>query len=924
MAMTVQKSFHGLEPDPFQLKAFESIDKNQSVFVTAPTGSGKTLIAEYAIENALSRNLRVIYTSPLKALSNQKFREFQKKYGVERVGIITGDVSHQPYADIVVMTTEILRNFLYGHEEGEEELIFDVAWVIFDEIHYIKDPLRGMVWEEALMLLPPEIRVVCLSATVGNAKEFGEWLSKVREESVRVIVETKRPVPLANYVFWGAGRPLLKIPTGEARLPPEVETILREEQEEIRLTKKDFQYLMNYLDESDLLPALLFVFSRKGTEKAINLLIDLDVDLLDDVKERATIFEELTKFELSLPEDVRRLKQLLDLKLFLTRGMAVHHAGLLPSVKEFIETLHEQGYIKLMACTETFALGINNPVKTVVFFGMHKYDGQEFRLLKPSEYAQMAGRAGRRGKDEEGVSIVYCDGAPLEDVVSLIQGKIEDLHSQIKPTYSMIINLFPTYGKDGLMYLLQESFGSYMDLKRKEESERRRQNEIRELQRKLEGTKFSCIYPTDVNPPVLVRKYLNMGEEIKRQRRSKNRFKARFKPILRELERMLPMGRVFRDYFGKIGIILEEDFDPMIFDPIRSSILVYHEEKMFCRLALQEISSYSSRRMSPRELRQVLPLSELLSEKDPLQLQEAYENLNEVVRAFFSVKFEEMKQKVNQKADWTPFGPKLEQLLVKVEPLLTDYKNRVEKLEQLLAEREKHPCHGCKELSNHSRLVTEQKKILDRLLDLQNQPEELIESRVRFLDPMISVLKSFGFLTREGKVTPKGALMKLIFNENSMLIAQILHDGVLDGLKVEEKAAVLSTFVYESRYPRDKWVRKKLGESIYGIYRNIVRLDRQISRKEEKLGIPRDFSMRVLSSQLMVPTLRWAKGHGLVESIRGSKVSEGDFIRGMRRLVDLCRQIARSPSFTVEMTEIIELIWRDEVVPPIIGSLKEE
>lgn len=924
MAMTAQKTFHGLEPDRFQLQAFESIDNNQSVFVTAPTGAGKTLIAEYAIEKALSDHRRVIYTSPLKALSNQKFREFQAKYGVENVGIVTGDVSHQPYANIVVMTTEILRNFLYGHEEGEEDLIFDVSWVIFDEIHYIMDPLRGMVWEEALMLLPPEIRVVCLSATVGNAQEFGEWLSTVREERVRVIMEHKRPVPLANYLFWGAGHPLLKVPPVEEPLPTEIESLLDQEQDEIKLTKKDFQFLIHYLDENDLLPALLFVFSRKGTERAINLLIDLDVDLLDDVKERATIFEELTKFELSLPEDVRRLKQLLDLKLFLTRGMAVHHAGLLPRVKEFIESLHERGFIKLMACTETFALGINNPVKTVVFFGVHKYDGQEFRILSPSEYAQMAGRAGRRGMDKEGVSIIYCDGITLVDAVNLIRGKIEDLQSQIRPTYSMIINLFPTYGKEGLMYILQESFGSYMDQRRRKEIQRRRQQEIAELTKKLEETKFSCLYPIDMSPSIFVKKYLNLQDEIKRQQQRINRFHDRFKSIIRDLEKMLPLGRVFRDYFGKIGVILEENFDPMIFDPIASSMLVYHEDKTFCRMALQEISAYSSIRMSPRELRQVLPLSELAREKDPLVLQEAFENLNEVAKAFFSVKFDELKEKSISRSDWTPFEPKLRQLLAKVEPHLNDYKKQVEKMEQLVENRDKHLCHGCKELENHSRLVVTQKHLLERLYEIQNQQDEVVESRIRYLDSIISVLKFFGFLTNDGHITPKGALMKLIFNENNMIIAEILHGGVLDNLNVEEKAAVLSVFVFESRYPRGKWVRKKLGDRLYGIYRDIVRLERQISRKEEKLGIPRDFSSRPLSSQLMVPTLRWAKGYSLVDAIRGSKVSEGDFIRGMRRLVDLCRQIARSPSYSADMVEIIDRIWRDEVVPPIFGSLEEE
>ncbi len=387
---------------------------------------------------------------------------------------------------------------------------------------------------------------------------------------------------------------------------------------------------------------------------------------------------------------------------------------------------------------------------------------------------------------------------------------------------------------------------------------------------------------------------------------------------------MLPIGRVFKDYFGKIGIILDENFDPMVFDQIASSVLVYHEEKMFCRIALQEISSYSSMRMSPRELRQILPLSELAREKDPLQLQEAYESLNEVARTFFSVKFDEMKQRVLKKSDWTQFDPKLRQLVSKVETLVNDYKKQLERLKQLIEEQGKHPCHGCEELSRHSELVLKQKQLLDRLLELQNQPEEVIESRMRYLDPMISILKSFGFLTKDGRVTPKGALMKLIFNENNMIIAEILHEGILDNLNIEEKAAVLSIFVYESRYPHGKWVRKKLGEDLYGIYRSIMRLERQISRKEEKLGIPRDFVSRPLSSQLMVPTLRWAKGYSLVDAIRGSKVSEGDFIRGMRRLVDLCRQIARSPSYSVEMAEIIDRIWRDEVVPPIIGTLREE
>jgi superfamily II RNA helicase len=437
------------ELDVFQQEAVSAIDAGESVLVAAPTGAGKTVVAEYAVERALENGQRVIYTAPIKALSNQKFRDFRSRYG-DRVGIMTGDVTINGNAPALIMTTEIFRNALF-EESGRFD---DAKYLIFDEVHYINDLERGTVWEESIIFAPPTMQLVCLSATMPNVQELADWITEVRGSTVRVVHESHRPVPLRYHISCG-GR-LVKL--------NQLDDVLKEHARRRKSHSRDRRggrggddrrgrqqrsdaatnHIVDELEEADRLPCVFFCFSRAACEaKAWK---SLRRDLLDDA-ERAqveTLYDELCeRYEIaaeSMSSEFRKL---------VTRGIAFHHAGMLPTLKEVTERLFSSGFIKLLFTTETFAVGINMPARTVAFDSLRKFDGVSFDYMQSREYHQMSGRAGRRGMDEAGY--VYASIDPEEDVYNgvkrVLTGKIERIESRFELAYSAILNLYERVGE---------------------------------------------------------------------------------------------------------------------------------------------------------------------------------------------------------------------------------------------------------------------------------------------------------------------------------------------------------------------------------------------------------------------------------------------------------------------------------------------
>ena len=417
-----RRTFKGYPLYPFQEKAVSAIDAGHSVIVAAPTGAGKTLIAEYAIEKALREGKRIVYTSPVKALSNQKYRDFTAAYP-DHVGIMTGDVTLNPGASVLIMTTEIFRNTLFEDPARLE----GIQHVIFDEIHYLDDWDRGTVWEESLIFAPESIGVIALSATISNLEEFAGWIQAIRNQPMELVRTSKRPVPLDHSLFTGEfGIQGLKQIKGALRRPP-------------KGRKKRTFDILDHLQKDKLLPALYFCFSRRACE--VRAKENMHRDLLTGEEHRriSAMFEELAEtFQVAHFKQIGRLRKLVQ------RGIAFHHAGMLPTFKEIVERLFTSGMLKLLFTTETFALGVNMPARSVVFESLRKYNGVGFVPLQTLDYYQMAGRAGRQGIDKKGhvfsnVNLTYDHFSSIHDS---IYGKVEPVVSRFNLAYATLLNLY--------------------------------------------------------------------------------------------------------------------------------------------------------------------------------------------------------------------------------------------------------------------------------------------------------------------------------------------------------------------------------------------------------------------------------------------------------------------------------------------------
>ncbi|WP_017327560.1 RNA helicase [Synechococcus sp. PCC 7336] len=462
MTSAVTPSLQELFPfelDDFQTEAIAALDRNQSVVVCAPTGSGKTLVGEYAIYRAMSLGRRVFYTTPLKALSNQKFRDFGQQFGVENVGLLTGDVSINRDAPVVVMTTEIFRNMLYGTAIGEVGTSLEgVQAVILDECHYMNDRQRGTVWEESIVYCPPSIQLAALSATVANSGQLTDWLNAVHGPTV-LVDSDYRPVPLEfSFVNSKGMFPLLEEKDGKivgnSRLKTRRPQKLQRRDQ--RPQGPDIARVVEHLRSRDMLPAIYFIFSRRGCDSAIATLGD--ADLLTSATEREALKAQIDRFCRETPEAIRT-QQLEPLY----RGIAAHHAGILPAWKALIEALFQQGLIKIVFATETLAAGINMPARTTVISSLSKRTDDGHRLLTASEFLQMSGRAGRRGKDE--IGYVVTVQSPFEgarEAAYLATSEADPLVSQFTPSYGMVLNLLQTHSLERTKELIERSFGQYL------------------------------------------------------------------------------------------------------------------------------------------------------------------------------------------------------------------------------------------------------------------------------------------------------------------------------------------------------------------------------------------------------------------------------------------------------------------------------
>ncbi|MFM8305332.1 MAG: DEAD/DEAH box helicase, partial [Actinomycetota bacterium] len=462
----------GLTLDPFQVDACAAVDAGRSVLVAAPTGSGKTLVAEYAIEAALDRGAKAFYTTPLKALSNQKFTDFAQRYGRDRVGLLTGDNTIRGEAPVVVMTTEVLRNMIYA----DSPTLRGLGVVVLDEVHYLQDRTRGPVWEEVIVHLDHEVPLVCLSATVTNAQEVADWIASVRG-ATDAVVEEQRPVTLRNWYMAGErGRddPVLLptfvgAPDRRSGLQPNPEAqrlagpVPRRhptgKRGRLRTPRRD--EVVELLDQQAMLPAIVFVFSRAGCDQAVDQTRTARVALTTG-SERAEIRRIADAHTAGLADDELAVLGVPAWRDALEAGVAAHHAGLVPPLKEAVEEAFTAGLVKVVYATETLALGVNMPARTVVIEKLTKFTGERHEFLTPGEYAQLTGRAGRRGIDAEGNAVVlWSPFVHFDQVASLAARGSDPLVSAFRPTYNMAANLVARYDRPTAHRLLNLSFAQF-------------------------------------------------------------------------------------------------------------------------------------------------------------------------------------------------------------------------------------------------------------------------------------------------------------------------------------------------------------------------------------------------------------------------------------------------------------------------------
>jgi ATP-dependent RNA helicase HelY len=452
--------------DDFQIAACHAVEEGKGVLVAAPTGAGKTVVGEFAAFSALAQGKKCFYTTPIKALSNQKFQEFVERFGEDRVGLLTGDTNVNSEAEVLVMTTEVLRNMLYANSTTLKNL----GSVVMDEVHYLADKSRGAVWEEVLIHLMESVQVISLSATVSNAEEFGEWLGEVRG-STEVIVSEVRPIPLYQHVL--IGDRLVDLFREQGRINPEILGLEREALRQVRaprhrkerfgdsdnrMTRPD---VIEKLQRENLLPAITFIFSRAGCDAAVKQCLTAGIKLTN-TEERLAIIETAAKYTQNLAEEDLEVLGYREWLVALERGLAAHHAGLLPSFKGAVEELFKRGLVKAVFATETLALGINMPARTVVLEKLTKWNGEAHVSITPGEYTQLTGRAGRRGIDIEGNAVIQW--SPTVDsatAAGLASTRTYPLRSSFTPTYNMSINLIARFGRERAHGSLESSFAQF-------------------------------------------------------------------------------------------------------------------------------------------------------------------------------------------------------------------------------------------------------------------------------------------------------------------------------------------------------------------------------------------------------------------------------------------------------------------------------
>ena len=840
--------------DVFQMRAIEALHGGESVLVAAPTGSGKTVVAEFAVDRALDADKKCFYTTPLKALSNQKFGDLVARLGAAKVGLLTGDNAINGDAPVVVMTTEVLRNMLYERSEALDGLVT----VVMDEVHYLQDPYRGGVWEEVLIHLPLSISVVCLSATISNAEEFGEWIGTLRGVT-RVVIEEKRPVPLEHHYLVGRElHPMHVEQNGQAAPNPYVVSLDREEvryktyyrrgsgtaqhqriprprEGHRRVYVPRREEVAEVLADQGLLPAIYFVFSRAGCARSVEWLMGAGIRLTtSEEAARIRTFAEMRVAWMD-EEDLKTLG-FFDFQDALAAGIAAHHAGMLPVFKETVEELFEAGLVKIVFATETLSLGINMPARSVVIEDLWKFQGERHELLTPGEYTQLTGRAGRRGIDELGHAVVLVQrNVAFERVASLASTRTYELTSSFRPSYNMAVNLVRNYTRDEAHHLLNSSFAQFLadrgvvTLERELERDRAQLATFREQMR--------CHLGDFTEYWSLREKATSVRDEFR-----KGRERARTDAIREGLAALRPGDVIFVPRARRRGLAV-------VLSVREGRPTVLAQDRKYFRLGLRDFPE------PPTALTKI-PLPRSGSVRSARY------------RRDLAAKLVALDVRPPRK----PRGG-----------VDAKFEREAARYERLA---EAHPCHGCPDRPEHERWATRASQVDQQIRGLDRRIRTRTETLARQFDRVLAVLEELGYVDGFA-IEPKGRTLARIYGEGDILMAEALADGLLDGLQPSEVAAVVSTIVYESRERTPRTSEMPTPASVER-YRAFQGIWRRVREAEDRHQVE---LCRELEDGFAAPIHRWAQGESLEDVLRETDMSPGDFVRTCKQLLDLLRQI---------------------------------
>ncbi|MGP9693015.1 DEAD/DEAH box helicase [Brachybacterium sp. AOP25-B2-12] len=943
--------------DPFQLDACEALQHGRSVLVAAPTGAGKTVVGEFAVELALSTGRKVFYTAPIKALSNQKHGELVEWLGAQRVGLLTGDVSIRPEAEVVVMTTEVLRNMLYAGSSTLDGL----GYVVMDEVHYLADRLRGPVWEEVIIQLPATVQLVALSATVSNAEEFGSWLDEVRG-STSVIVSETRPVPLWQQVLVGEGlldlfvddegrgvaalgpgartekqvNPALEaIPSGEGQgsrqgggrdprggRPPRHGPRGRhrrrgEHQGAGPRGDRDHRDgrgggfpraprradIVAALDEDALLPAIYFIFSRTGCDAAVRQLSMAHLRLTTPEEQRA-IRRILDARLTSIPYEDEDVLQIPAFRRAAENGFAAHHAGLLPLLKTVVEELFAEGLVKVVFATETLALGINMPARSVVLEKLSKYNGVEHADLTPGEFTQLTGRAGRRGIDVEGHAVVLAGpGFDPEGVASLASRRTYPLRSAFRPTYNMVVNLLERYDADAARDSLEMSFAQFQS-DRAVVGLARRARELEETLTAYRGA-LACDRG-DIEQYAEIRAAITDRERtLSRERAGRDRDRTR--TVLGSLRRgeiiALPGGK--RQGFAVVvGVDKEVLGGPQV--------MVLSSEGRLQTLRPGDVPGPPGVVDSMR-----------VPAPDRLGTPRVRKDTAAALRQKLSGRDDDPRAAVRRSAR-TPSTAASDQ-----------------RLQELRAQERSHPCHDCPDLEAHLRWISRIRAVEKDRDAAVRRMEGRTSSLARQFDRVCALLLELGYLTdddatdavppsaasdvepgssavrsaehpaaapRTGlRPTDRGLRLRRLFSERDLLVAESIEDGAWDRLDAAGLAAMASAVCYTARRDDARSAELPPSAEFADALARTQRIGERLALAERRRGLdvtaPPDPSIAVVVH-------RWALGEHYAAAVGTSGLPAGDFVRQCRQIIDLLDQLASMPTIGPVAREAIDRVRR--------------